>query len=108
MTTSTSPASLPDNLGGTLTFTKIKGIRIRADAANPGDLLIGPAAANGFSRRSTPPPTGSAARRAAMSTWSTLGRRLGGRRRHRRPPARHELAAAADRRPTRSRSSAPK
>lgn len=39
---------LTDNLGATITFTKIKGIRIRADAANPGDLLIGPAAANGF------------------------------------------------------------
>jgi hypothetical protein len=40
--------ALPDNLGGTLTFTKIKAIRIRADAANPGDLLVGPAPANGF------------------------------------------------------------
>ena len=40
--------SLADNLGRTVTFTKVKAIRIRADAGNPGDLLIGPAAANGF------------------------------------------------------------
>lgn len=40
--------TLTDNLGGTCVFAKVKGIRIRADATNPGDLLIGPAAANGF------------------------------------------------------------
>jgi hypothetical protein len=39
---------LSDSLGGTITPTKVKGIRIRANAANPGDLLIGPAPANGF------------------------------------------------------------
>lgn len=39
---------LLNNLGTTLAFTKIKAIRIRADSANPGDLLVGPAAANGF------------------------------------------------------------
>jgi len=40
--------SLSDNLGSTLSFAKIKAIRIRADAANPGDLLVGAAPANGF------------------------------------------------------------
>lgn len=41
-------ASLVDGLGGTITFVKIKGIFIRAGAANNGNLAIGGAGANDF------------------------------------------------------------
>lgn len=40
--------SLTDAFGAALTFVKVRGIVIKAGAANNGDLIVGGAASNGF------------------------------------------------------------
>lgn len=40
--------TLLDAFGAVISFTKVKGIFVAADAANPEDVIVGGAAANGF------------------------------------------------------------
>lgn len=40
--------SLADAFGATLTFTKVRGLVIAADAANTNDVVVGGASSNGF------------------------------------------------------------